>query len=103
MKKVMKYLSASFIILLLIGFAVFYFWSQQTYSTSDELHQLVEEIPIEDEWLVFTPDKLPKAGIIIYPGAKVNREAYSYIAQELQQDGYVVVIPTVTLNLIYQY
>lgn len=99
MKKIFKYGFGSLIILLLIGFAGIYFWSQQTYNASEELHQLVKDIPKEDEWLIFTPDEQPKAGIIIYPGAKVNTEAYSYIAQELQQEGYVVGIPTVTLNL----
>lgn len=90
--------------LLIIGGAGFYIWSQQTYSASEKLVALVgeENLQLEEDWLIFTPDQgVSETALILYPGAKVEPEAYSYIGQELAQQGYTVVIPNVLLNFAF--
>ena len=91
---------STLLIISVLGFTTFYIWSQQTYKASEEMSSYVNlsEIQHEKNWLVFEPDGQPKSGIIFYPGAKVEPEAYSYYAQGLASDGYVVIIPQVNLN-----
>lgn len=102
--KLVKILLLSLAGLLIIGGAGFYIWSQQTYSASAEMVALVgeENIHLEEDWVIFTPDQeVTKTGLILYPGAKVEPEAYSYIGQGLAQRGYTVVIPNVLLNFAF--
>lgn len=98
-KRVVKFLLISVVSIVVISFIGFYIWTQQVYKPIDELDKLVDFISVKDDWLVFAPDQEIKAGIIIYPGAKVDSEAYSYIAQEVSKQGYLVGIPNVRLNL----
>lgn len=100
MKKVFTISLITLLIIGVLGFTGFYIWSQQTYEASEELHTYVntDDIQHEENWLVFEPAEQTKSGIIIYPGAKVEPEAYSYYAQGLADSGYTVIIPKVTLN-----
>ncbi len=84
----------------LLGFTGFYIWSQQTYKASEEVAAYVDpdDIKTEENWLVFEPQEKTKNGIILYPGAKVEPEAYSYYAQSLADNGYMVIVPKVNLN-----
>ncbi|WP_455675439.1 alpha/beta hydrolase [Pradoshia sp.] len=84
----------------ILGITGFYIWSQQTYDASEELTSYVNvnDIKTENNWLVFEPREKPKGGIILYPGAKVEPEAYSYYAQGLADNNYLVIVPKVTLN-----
>ena len=98
-----KFIISSLITLLIfgvVGFAGFYIWSQQTYQASEEIISYVDlnDIQNDENWLVFEPTEQTKKGIIIYPGAKVEPEAYSYYAQGLADNGYAVIIPQVNLN-----
>ncbi|KHE68502.1 alpha/beta fold hydrolase [Halobacillus sp. BBL2006] len=102
MKKFFKYGFISLAVLLVIGCSVFFIWSQQTYHPSKKLNHLVPSIPHEDNWIIFEPKENlaeKSTGIILYPGAKVEPEAYSYIAQRFSDKGYFVGIPQVRLNL----
>lgn len=102
--KLVKILLLSLTGLLIIGGAGFYIWSQQTYSASAEMVALVgeENIRLEEDWVVFTPDQgVTETALILYPGAKVEPDAYSYIGQGLAQRGYSVVIPNVLLNFAF--
>jgi hypothetical protein len=96
MKKIIKYGFISLAVLLVIGCSAFFIWSQQTYESSKRLNDLVQPIPHEDDWIIFEPNENiagKSTGIILYPGAKVEPEAYSYIAQQLSDKGYFVGIP----------
>ncbi|WP_163582594.1 alpha/beta family hydrolase [Gracilibacillus saliphilus] len=99
MKRFLKYSIFIVFSILFIAVVGFYIWTQQTYEATGELYQLVDQIDEEDGWLIFEPTTNYEKGIIIYPGAKVEPEAYSYLAQELSERGYVVGIPTFRLNL----
>lgn len=100
MKKFLKISLSTLLIIGIAGFTGFYIWSQQTYEASGELSAYVDmdEVGLEDNWLIFEPSERTKSGIILYPGAKVEPEAYSYYAQVLAENGYSVIIPKVNLN-----
>jgi Alpha/beta hydrolase family len=100
MKKIIKLALIPFLAVILAGGAGFYIWSQATYKPSEELFELVgeENTHREKDWIVFDPGEVRKAGIIIYPGAKVEPEAYSYLGKELAENGYLVLVPEMRLN-----
>ncbi|MFL8937318.1 alpha/beta hydrolase [Rossellomorea oryzaecorticis] len=101
MKKYLKYTFLAIGLLLLAVLAGFYVWTQQTYEPSAKLVELVDEVEAEDGWVVYEPEGTSKAGIVLYPGAKVEPEAYAYLAQQWSEEGYVVGIPHVPLNLAF--
>ncbi|WP_235599996.1 alpha/beta hydrolase [Alkalihalobacillus trypoxylicola] len=90
------------LLILFICVSGFLIWASLTFDATSELKEQVniEEIHQEDSWMIFAKDTYTQQeGIIIYPGAKVEPEAYSYLGQELANQGYLVAIPSVTLNL----
>lgn len=101
MKKIWKVLLLVLLAILLIGGGGFYYWAQQTYDASDTLYELVnkEDIQSEEDWLLFEPEGEADTGVILYPGAKVEPEAYSYYGKQLALQGYLVAIPNLRLNL----
>jgi len=51
-------------------------------------------------WLTFAPASgEPAAGLILYTGARVPPEAYAPLARAIAEEGYLVVIPELPLNL----
>lgn len=59
----------------------------------------VSRVPGED-WYVFTPqDTAPETGFILYPGGFVDPVAYAPVAQAIAQEGFLVVIDPMPLNL----
>ncbi|MDG5472252.1 alpha/beta hydrolase [Jeotgalibacillus sp. ET6] len=101
MKKWIKYSLMTIAALSLTVFTVFYVWSQQTYQASNELEELVrpDDWIEEDGILTFLPEDPNDKGVILYPGAKVEPEAYAYYAKELSDEGYLVAIPSLRFNL----
>ncbi|WP_042221990.1 alpha/beta fold hydrolase [Oceanobacillus manasiensis] len=101
MKKIWKNSLLVLLAILLIGAGGFYYWAQQTYDASDTLYELVnkEDILSEEDWLLFEPEEEADTGIVLYPGAKVEPEAYSYYGKQLAEQGYLVAIPNLRLNL----
>jgi len=53
---------------------------------------------MEGSTYVFRPEEQSEVGIILYPGAKVEPLAYSYLAEQLANEGYNVFIPSMPLN-----
>lgn len=60
-----------------------------------------EQVLVSDSpWLIFTPRaKQPDTGVIFYPGGRVDYRAYAPLARRLAEQGYLVVIPPMPLNL----
>lgn len=56
---------------------------------------------LDDEgWLVFAPtDRTPTTGLILYPGGRVPPEAYAPAAARIAEQGHLVVIVPMPLNL----
>ena len=100
MKKFITISLTSLLVICGLGFTGFYIWSQQTYEATEEVNSYVnmDDIQTEENWFVFQPQEKTQNGIILYPGAKVEPEAYSYYAQGLADNGYMVIIPKVNLN-----
>lgn len=56
--------------------------------------------PEGEDWLVFSPTaETPATGFIIYPGGFVDPVAYSPTARDIAQEGFLVIIDPMPLNL----
>jgi dienelactone hydrolase len=54
----------------------------------------------QGEWYVFRPvEQTPEAGVIIYPGGRVDPRSYAPTARALAEEGYLTVIVPMPLNL----
>ncbi len=60
-----------------------------------------DEVEVEvGDWLVFKPRAgQPATGLVFYPGALVDPRAYAPFARDIASEGYLVVIPSMPLNL----
>ncbi|MHA7136350.1 alpha/beta hydrolase [Rossellomorea arthrocnemi] len=106
MKKILKWTTIVLLAVVLIGGLGFYFWSEQTYSATEELIKTIkiEEDPLIEEkkdWLIFNPEESNSKGLILYPGAKVEVEAYGYLGKSLSEKGYTVVIPRMPFHIAF--
>ena len=91
----------SIIIISTIGFIL---WAKDNYKPSEEAFvELSNEEIVDinkDEFITFEPkNKTPEKGFIFYPGAKVMPEAYSLLAKGIAEEGYLVVIVPMPLDL----
>lgn len=103
MKKIVRNFFVGIIVIIMIAFLSFFLWSQQTYKPSEKLYEVVNEksIKYEKSWIIFNEKDANKVGIILYPGAKVEPEAYSYYAKQLSKQGYLVTIPNMKFNFAF--
>lgn len=85
-------------IIIILSLSVFFIWSQTTYHAIDVQQLEIEEKSLEDGWYIYTAEDADK-GLVLYPGAKVEPEAYAYLAQELSKQNITVAIPSFSLNL----
>jgi dienelactone hydrolase len=93
-----------FFILLLLGVAGFIAWANATNEPMGEAQAALLSDPLviveEGAWLVFRPaDSTPTAGLVYYPGGRVDARAYAPMARALAQEGYLAVIVPMPLNL----
>ncbi|WP_215144171.1 alpha/beta hydrolase [Exiguobacterium qingdaonense] len=98
MKKFFKWAALSIIGILVIAVAGFLIWTQFTYGPTDEATQYATEGTVVDDRLEFG-DTTSEVGVILYPGAKVEKEAYAYYGTRLAEEGVFVAIPSLRLNL----
>ena len=93
---------AAILAILVIGFVAY-----SRFATAgpeqEALNALVTDDVVEvqtGDWYVFEPaDSTPETGLIFYPGGYVDPRAYAPAAREIAAAGYLVVIPTMPLNL----
>lgn len=78
---------------------IFIIWANDTY-VSLEILSGSDSIEVENgDYIVFKPKEVePTRGIIFYPGAKVEPEAYAKLCSKIAQEGYLVIIAPMTLN-----
>ena len=100
MKKWLLRIGISVLALLVIVVAGFIIYAQFDYEPSALLNEEVDltEIEKDDAGLIFQPESPNGKGIILYQGAKVEKEAYAYLGQSLSERGFVVSIPQLPLN-----
>ena len=58
-------------------------------------------VQLKDGLLVFHPTSTTSRGLIYYPGGLVDPEAYAVTAQGITDEGYLVIIPKMPLNLAF--
>ncbi|MCT4794414.1 alpha/beta hydrolase [Exiguobacterium alkaliphilum] len=98
MKKKLKWIGLGLVGLILVAVIGFLVWTQLTYGPTDEALGYAAEATEVDNRLEFgDPDS--EVGIILYPGAKVEKEAYAYYGSRLAEEGVFVAIPSLRLNL----
>lgn len=60
----------------------------------------LNEVGANERWLTFVPDGgAPTVGLILYPGGRVDFRAYAPAAQAIADQGYLVVLVRMPLNL----
>ncbi len=89
--------------LLAAGGGGFILWGSTPAKPMPEVFSLVGSLPGDNDnqaWLTFVPDGGPPGtGFIIYPGGRVDYRAYAPTAQMIADQGYLVVIVRMPLNL----
>ena len=53
----------------------------------------------QDPWLTFTPTGDIKAGLIFYPGGRIDPRGYSNMMRFIAEEGYLVVVPSMPINM----
>lgn len=69
----------------------------------DALEALVSDDVVQvtfDPWLTMTPaQSATTTGFIFYPGGRINPQGYASLMHEIAAQGYMVVIPTMPINM----
>ena len=98
--RILKRILIGIIVFILVSTGIFILWAKDTYKSLETLsgNSLVE---VENtEYIVFKPKGIEVSkGFIFYPGAKVEPEAYAKLCSKIAEDGYLVVIAPMTLDL----
>ena len=93
---------AGLVVALGIGFVI---WAndvpEPTQVAQDALVSSPDMTVRSDEWVRFEPTEPASVGLIIYPGGKVSAPSYAPVARAIADQGYLVVIPSVPLNLAF--
>lgn len=102
-RKVLKYTLLSVAVLLLAAGSYMAYWVNDTYKPGNEANEAVvtdEAVTVtEGENIVFLPKETPTKGFIFYPGGLVEPESYAPLCRRIAEEGYLVVIPSMTWNL----
>jgi hypothetical protein len=90
--------------LLILGGVAFTLWASAAATPMPEALAALDSdasVQVEtDPWLAFRPVDLdPTVGLILYPGGRVDPRAYAPAARALAEEGYLVVIVPMPLNL----
>ena len=86
------------------GLGGFVVWAEMTPPPMGETLAALESDSLvqvsTDRWLVFEPATgQPTAGLVLYPGGRVDPRSYSPAARALAEEGYLAVIVPMPLNL----
>jgi dienelactone hydrolase len=90
--------------MLILAGAAFVLWASAAATPMPEALAALEsdeQVHVEtDPWLIFRPaGDEPTTGLILYPGGRVDPQAYAPTARALAEEGYLVVIVPMPLNL----
>lgn len=98
MKKKLKWIGLGLLGVILVAIIGFLVWTQLTYGPTEEALGYAAEATEVDNRLEFGQTD-SEVGFILYPGAKVEKEAYAYYGTRLAEEGGFVAIPSLCLNL----
>ena len=103
-KKILTYIGIGLIALLVLTTAGLFIWSAtSTYPAGNTAMAALEPSETvsvsQDDWIVFSPDELSDTGLVFSPGGLVEPEAYAPVLRELAEQGVLVIITPMPLNL----
>ena len=92
------------VLILAVATAGFLVWAYTPAAAMPEALTALQsdnQVQVTDEgWMVFEPTGTqPDTGLILYPGGRVDARSYAPIARAIAQQGYLVVIVPMPLNL----
>lgn len=104
MKQVASRMGMGLLVIVCLGMIGFVIWGLTPLGPMPEARQALisdESVQVETgKWLVFqSTQDTPTAGLILYPGGRVDYRSYAPLARMLAEQGYLVVIPRMPLNL----
>jgi pimeloyl-ACP methyl ester carboxylesterase len=87
----------SLVMVLALGFVI---WGETPPKPMPEAMAALQAAVPEGEWLTFQPaGGQPTTGLILYPGGRVDYRAYAPAARAIADQGYLVIIIRMPLNL----
>lgn len=104
MKKFLRISAFIVLALLVTGAAGFFIWASTPADPQPEAAQSLSDAPDVNyeninNWLVYQPAGTdPVTGFILYPGGRVDYQAYAPQAQAIASEGYQVVVVPMPLN-----
>ena len=107
--KTLKRLSFVILGLIIVGLVFIASFFMSSYSPNSMAMDNLEDSQLVDvtvdDFITFTPKNVTATtGLILYPGAKVEAEAYAPLANKIAQAGYEVIITPMPLNFaIFDY
>lgn len=100
-KKIKRILGIAVLICLMITGSTYFYFSDYYHAdeTAEKAIKTDYTVKVEDEtdWIAFIPKKYD-TGIILYPGAKVESEAYAPLFREFAKDGILAVVVKMPLH-----
>ena len=104
MKRILRRWWWIFLVVPVLMIGGFVIWAETPLGPMPEaLHALKSDDQVQVEqgdWYVFHPvGQTPGAGVVIYPGGRVDPRAYAPIARALANEGYLAFIVPMPLNL----
>ncbi|MFO8035992.1 MAG: alpha/beta hydrolase [Anaerolineales bacterium] len=103
-KKVIQYILIGLAVLIVIGVAGLFIWSETgTYparATAITTLESTDRVTVtQDKWIAFTPVQETSTGLIFYPGGLVESTAYAPILHQIAEQGVLVIITPMPFNL----
>jgi hypothetical protein len=102
-KSILIYLLISIAVLLAVISVAFLIWAGSPMQPMPEALAAMQASNVSqmepEGWLVFRPVESNGTGLILYPGARVDPRAYAPQALQIAEDGYLVIITPMLLNL----
>jgi pimeloyl-ACP methyl ester carboxylesterase len=103
-KRTIKFVLLSIVLVLAIAATGFLVWANNPLEPMPEAlnaQQSNSQVQVTEEgWIVFEPaDGQVNTGLIFYPGGRVDPHAYAPVARAIAEQGYLVVIVPMPLNL----
>ena len=107
--KAIKYISLTLILIIAVSVVAFKIYASNYYKTDSDIVSEIEAsntatvIEHDEDTLIFVPEDAQKikAGIVFYPGGKVEYTAYSGLMYELAQRGYLCILTRMPENLAF--
>jgi pimeloyl-ACP methyl ester carboxylesterase len=104
MKKILRTIGIGIIITLFVGVVGFLVWASSPAGPEAAAIESLASTRVDEDhnWLVFTPeDAEPEAGLVLYPGGRVDYRAYAPHAKAIAEGGFTVVIVPMPLNFAF--